>query len=106
MLTYVGGGSLGFGGCGNVVRYSFVPYRFPEGSVLYSLPKATNGRLEKVVIKRVNLIQSVPLYVDTFNAFWNEDELTDEETAVALVTDYLLCQQKMLLAALCSPKTP
>jgi len=104
MQTYIGGGTLGVGGCGAITRFVYISYRYPEGSTLYAVPKALKGVLEKVVIKRVNIIQMVPLYVDTLNAFWNEDELTDEATAVAMATDYLQCRQNALLAAICSPK--
>ena len=105
-IAYTGGGSLSVGGCSGVTRHRAIPYQYSEGSTLYVLAKAQEGVLEKLVIKRVNLVQSVPIYVDTFNWLWNEGELTDEATAIALARDYLLGQQQVATAGLCGSPTP
>ncbi len=68
---------------------------FGIGDVVYSLPKARVGRLEKVVIKTIRVVTSrrtfggkVVLYEDTLNGLWNEDELAALDATTALAAAY------------------
>lgn len=78
-------------GVGNVVvTYS---YRYKEGSILYICNKArTKGVMEAICVKSVRLMVVngvIPIYVDTTNRLWNEDELCTESAAKSLAITYL-----------------
>jgi hypothetical protein len=62
---------------------------FSPGTRVYSKDKALHaGKLEKAVIKQINIVNSVPLYIDMFGHAWNEDELVLYDEAVALAITY------------------
>ena len=105
--TYTGSGGLNVLGCASVSKIICVVYKYAEGSRLWLKYKAIKGCLESVVIKRVDFLQNrntynrmVPLYVDTYNAFYNENELIDEATAIELAKQYYEQQAALALKAL------
>lgn len=58
------------------------------GDTLYIKSRAKLGIFERVFIKKVLLngrFKIVPIYKDTMNALWNENELVTREEAEALV---------------------
>ena len=68
-----------------VNRYS-VP--FGEREIVYLKHRAEKGFLEKVAIKRINLVGSVFNYVDSTNRVWLENELLWHNDALALAIAY------------------
>jgi len=84
-----------------------ISYRWAIGSILFSCAKANKGVLEMVVIKNIMLNntkfgQIVPIYVDTYNWYWNEEELCIESVARANAISYLQEQQDLLLQYMAS----
>lgn len=68
---------------------------FGAGDIVYSLPKAKRGILEKVVIRRVNALNSLltqgafeVMYVDTLNSLWNEWDLVSHAEAIDIAKAY------------------
>lgn len=103
VYSAVGSATADSGACGVGVRGVLVAYKYREGSTVFSCQKAANGVLEAVAIKSVRLVLNqqtfgriVPLYQDTFNRLWNENELCDEATAIVTATSYLQAQQDAL----------
>lgn len=81
---------------GTVLVLRSVSYKFEINSIVYSIDKARRGVMEAVAIKDVRLIsnrrtynQIIPLYVDTFNSLWNEDDLCSELEAQTIAIEYL-----------------
>ena len=52
MFTYTGQGSLALGGCSTYYLIIKVPYKYVPGNVTYYKPKAEQGKLEKIVVKK------------------------------------------------------
>jgi hypothetical protein len=82
-----GGGSLG--GCAIITYIKIYHTMFAAGDIVFNIDKAKKGVLEKVVIKRQRVINSVytggqfeVMYVDTLNALWNEWDLISHSEAV------------------------
>ena len=93
--NYIGNGGSKTGGCALTYRAVYIPYKWGENSILYIKHKAAKGTLERVAIKRVILNkgpktgnQIVPIYQDTFNSLWNENDLLLEEDARNLALKY------------------
>lgn len=100
--NYTGSGSVKVGGCPGYKWVAYYRYEFAKGSTLYFKPKAKRGIFEKIVIKDVrfpkrinpnnkfvcNSCKTYPLYVDTYNALFNSNELITYEEAVILVKNY------------------
>lgn len=93
--------------CGLARRLRSVTYKYQVGSVLCSRPEAMRGVIEKVAIKTVRLISgqrafgaTIPLYVDTYNWFWNEGDLCTQSEAVTLAIAYLQQQQQAIIEEL------
>lgn len=93
--------------CGVSSVLSLVSYKYAEGSILFDCKKASKGCLYYVAIKSVRLISNskthgkiVPLYIDTFNELWNEDDLCTESEAREAAIEYLLAQREAVLAQL------
>lgn len=106
--SYVGSGTIKTGGCAIVEKYAFVEYKWGEGSVLYVKSKAEKGVIERVVIKRVILnsnaktfLKIIPIYQDTLNSLWNENDLIIECDATTLATSYWEARQAALAALNC-----
>ena len=88
-------GGLISNGTATIVYYksNFVP--FGPGDIVYNIHKAKRGVLEKVVIKRIKVINPKhtfgnfeAMYVDTLNGLWNESDLTSHSKAIEYVVDY------------------
>lgn len=82
-------------GCGIITYIDVHQTLFATGDILFNIDKAKKGVLEKVVIKKVNIInakftggQFEVMYVDTFNALWNETDLVSHAQAIILATAY------------------
>lgn len=90
-MNYVATGTINIGGCSGYRLTNFFTYAFSTGSIVYSRPKAQKGIYEAVCIKEARFIswQHPPLYIDTFNAYWSEDELVPYSVAAVLVRTYL-----------------
>lgn len=103
-------GSLNFGGCSLYIFKKFVYVKFKVGSIVYSKPKALKGIIEKIVIKKIRLFpfrdndlikvckicNFPPLYIDTLNAYHNEEDLVGPEEASELADSYLLTKRANL----------
>lgn len=104
-FEYEGSGEIRVGGCSGYKLTFFLYYEFAIGSTVYSKPKARKGIYEKVTIKDVRFPSTYadssrfgmckfcslgPLYVDTFNAYWNEEELVSYSDATELIEAYLI----------------
>lgn len=100
--TYTATGSIRLGGCSGYRWVKHYRFAFDIGSTVFLKPKAMKGVFEKVVIKDVRFPRKTdptrrllcrfcelyPIYVDTLNALFNEEELVTWEEAVELVTAY------------------
>lgn len=97
--SYTASGKLSTRMCGAIVIFSPIPYcprRFNPGDLVYLQYKAIKGILEYVVIKKLKIVdrtiqgygQCVTLYVDTWNALYNEDDLVTLEEANSLISTY------------------
>lgn len=103
-LFYNASGFINIYGCSEIERRINVNYKWGERSVVYVKPKAIQGIFEKVAIKKVfmnnfkgNLNPYAPIYQDTLNSLYNEDELISEFEAISLVQDYI-DKRKVLIA--------
>lgn len=109
--TYISNGGIGqVGGCSTYTLFRLYFVKYKVGSIVYSKPKALKGVIEKIVIKKIRLfperensLQSVckictfpPLYIDTLNAYHNEEDLVGPEDAVDLVDQYLARQRVLV----------
>jgi hypothetical protein len=95
-------GSIGTTGCTSICKAKYILYKFLEGSVVYICEEAQKGILETITIKKVllNGPRHKVIYVDTYNAIWEENELCDEAVAVAAAEDYLIRRLALIDAAL------
>ena len=96
---YVASGSLNLGKCGdyvlNVVYLRSIA--FSIGDTAWLKYKAEKGILESIVIKKIRLVDftykglglAYILYVDTFNALYNDYDLIYYADAVAIAQDFL-----------------
>ena len=98
-IHYTGSGGIRIGGCAGTKYIFTLTFRFAEGSIVYFCAAARKGRLEKVAIKKVNLVNNkktfgkvVPIYKDTFNSLYNEDELCTEREAITLAMQFYQSQ--------------
>ena len=95
MLTYISTGGITFKGCANPIKVNkYYKFKYEIGSILYVLKKAKRGVLERVAIRRVNLVDyegKKPIfnYVDTTNRIWFEQELVWQSDATSFATAYL-----------------
>lgn len=93
MYSYLSSGSINVFGCSRIEKDIFVLYKWGERSVVYFKPKAVKGIIEKIAVKRVvlNYIkgQFRPIYIDTLNSLYNEEELVSEYEAKSLAQTYI-----------------
>jgi hypothetical protein len=104
MATYTSSGSVKVGGCA-LASYGINRYfAHPIGSTRYVKPKALKGVLEKIVVKAVRMPKAFdptrtrmghfgdlsPLYVDTFNALFVEEELISKTDALVYIEQFEL----------------
>jgi len=99
--------------CGVGGRKIAIIYRWGEGSVVYSVKKARHGILEAVAIKKVIFVSGRQtlgritfLYQDTYNSYWNENDLCTEDDARTLAINYLEQQQAKLQQAMSECSIP
>lgn len=107
MPSYTGQGSVAINGC---CTYYFIPrveYKYKPGDIVYYKPKAEQGKLEKIVIKKVHVVRNgqtygkfVFMYVDTLNSLYNQYDLIWEQEAMLLIKAYLEKQIKFYKAAI------
>jgi hypothetical protein len=93
-MNYDPVGGLRVAGCAQVKASAVFFVKFNVGSKAYVKKKASRGKLEAVVIKKINRVgltkpfrQGVGSeinYVDTTNRVWMEEELVSHQTAVDL----------------------
>jgi hypothetical protein len=82
--------SIKIGGCAAFKIIKKYEYDFAEGSVVYFIPKAKKGILEPHAIKEAmmkfingNDMSPIFLYKDSFNAYFNGNELCSQADAIA-----------------------
>lgn len=85
--SYTSSGGLELIGCSAPVTIVFnVATQFNEGDFVWIKYRARKGILERVNIKKINLINLTKYnYQDTFNRLWLEYEICDLPTAENLV---------------------
>jgi len=89
-FIYESAGQITISGCASPTALSrYFPYKFNIGSAVY-VKRTTErcGKLEKVVIKKVNMVGSIFNYVDTLNEVYLEEELLWESEVVPLAIAY------------------
>jgi len=105
-MNYDATGGLTIGGC-SAFKVTFRhAIKFGIGSRVYIKAKAKKGKLESIVLKKVNRvfpdsptcmgILNEVNYIDTFNRVWMIDELVWQTEAVDLATLYW---EKYMVAA-------
>jgi len=106
-MQYTGSGGINIFGCARIKQSNYYTYKYGENSIVFLRYKAVRGVLEKIAIKKVILKQGyrtggqvIPLYQDTFNAYYNEEELCTHQEAVDLATIYFEDLKVAALAAL------
>lgn len=101
-FSHQASGQVVIGGCSAYKWIAYFRLAYGVGSILYFKPKALKGIFEKVVIKdakfpkwfnsetvkRCKGCKVTPLYIDTLNAYFNENELVSYDEAVDLVLEY------------------
>jgi hypothetical protein len=91
-------------GCARIERRIFVNYRWGERSVVFLKYKAEKGIMEKIAVKKVilnfKLGSYTPVYMDTLNSLYNEEELINEEQAKTLVQLYIDRQKSAIAASI------
>jgi len=104
LFTYEASGNLSLSKCG--IGYSNSPIfirnvEFSVGDQAWLKYKAEKGKLESIIVKKINLIDFTyrgngpvtVIYVDTFNALYNETDLISYSDALILKTNYLYNQR-------------
>lgn len=92
-MAYEATGVMTITGCGANAGYSICrSFRFAEGSTVYLCQKASaQGIIEAVSIRKVFLNggnQYIPIYLDSYNTTYAEDELCSQSDAIAAATAY------------------
>jgi hypothetical protein len=107
MFTYIGSGKLIIDGCTTYYDIPKVYYKYRPGEILYYKPKAEKGKLEKIVIKKVQPVrngktegQFVFVYQDTLNSLYNEYDLIYEPEALQIIRLYIETQIWLYKAAI------
>ena len=107
MADYTGQGSIALNGCCTFYFIPRVEYKYQPGQIVYYKPKAEQGKLEKIVIKKVNVVRNeqtygkfVFMYIDTLNSIYNQYDLIWEDEAMLLIRDYLEKQIAIYKAAI------
>lgn len=111
-FCYTMNGGIVMGGCAVVTTAKCVTFRFAEGSTVFICDQAaSHGKLVAIRIKKVVLINNrttygayVPIYIDTLNGRWTEDELCSQSEAIDFAESYLqaqLSEAQTLINSLC-----
>lgn len=89
-MNYEAQGGLKITNCGEYEYITNVITLFQKGDLVYVKYKARRGKLEKVVIKKINLINQYDWnYQDTQNRIWLEYELCDLNEANSIIKNYI-----------------
>lgn len=97
MATFdeIGNGGERMSGCAILTYLKTYRTTFAAGDIVFIIDKAQKGVLEKIVIKKQKVINSLMtggqfevMYLDTLNALWNEWDLVSHAVAIAIVEDY------------------
>ncbi len=90
-------GGLVLKGCALIAYKKQYHIAYAAGDIAYNVNKARKGVLEKIVIKQARFFQNKKtlgafsvIYVDTFNALWNERDLVGHAQAKSLAEYFLL----------------
>lgn len=100
--VFTASGSVRVGGCAGYAEAHYYRYAYAVGSIVYFRQKAAKGVFERVVVKEVRFPKNYdptrtrlgrhgnlsPLYVDTFNGLFNEEDLISYDDAAELVAAY------------------
>jgi len=98
-FSYISSGAFSLGGCSSPIVLTQNFYiKFAVGSMVYIKAKAEIGKLEKIIIKKVNRntlnntqysgVSPTIVYIDSLNGAWLENELCWEAMALSLSIDY------------------
>jgi len=102
---YTSVGSIYVGNCASCTHTINLTHLYDVGDIVYSGPKARKGFLRKFCIKELRydaeaIVENIvhyyydypPLYIDTFNAYHNEEDLVTLSEAQALIAAYLIVE--------------
>jgi len=100
-MLYTATGSVKLKSCSDfkVVQLYSVP--FGLNSVVYIKQKAMKGIMEKIAIKRINMVGNVFNYCDSTNRVWLEHELVWQADALPLAIAYWEDLERKILAQPC-----
>lgn len=94
-MQYSATGKISIFGCAKTQKSIYYNYKYGENSIVFLRYKAVKGVLEKIAIKKVILQsgrktfgQIVPLYQDTYNSLYNENDLCTHQEAIELAIIY------------------
>lgn len=94
-INEIGSGGCSIRGCAIITYIKTYTTKFAAGDIVFNVDKARKGVLEKVVIKKVRVINANKtggafevMYVDTYNALWNEWDLVSHREALELAQEY------------------
>ena len=104
-MNYTSVGSIFVGNCASYTYTINLTHLYDVGDIVYSRPKALRGFLRKFCIKELRYDAEYiprstlcrycdypPLYIDTFNAYHNEEDLVTLSDAQELITAYLILE--------------
>ena len=108
-MNYTSVGSIFVGNCASCTYTINLTHLYDVGDIVYSRPKARKGFLRKFCIKELRydaeaIVDNIayhyydypPLYIDTFNAYHNEEDLVTLSEAQALIAAYLILSASKL----------
>ena len=108
-MNYTSVGSIFVGNCASCTYTINLTHLYDVGDIVYSRPKARKGFLRKFCIKKLRYDAEYipgstvcrycnypPLYIDTFNAYHNEEDLVTLSEAQSLINAYLILSASKL----------
>lgn len=97
MFNYTSYGNIKINSCSTVSKKENFLSKYQKGDKAWLYYKAKRGILESVVIKELRIIggafsynQVVSIYIDTYNFYYNEQELIKENEAKDLVREFVI----------------
>ena len=96
-ITYEASGGVETFGCALYKSVYLYITKFAPGSIVYLIKDATRGKLTKIFIKKIRFVDRnrfytkmvyPPIYVDLYNAYYNENELCGYSQAYEIATEY------------------
>jgi hypothetical protein len=100
-FTYIATGQINVGGCSDYLSQEILYWQFAVNSIVFSKPAALKGKYERIAIKEVifnnigNMCRGCnyrPIYKDSYNALWSEEELVAYSDAVEIVDNFYVVQ--------------